>query len=178
MDGQNFNNNYSGQQPSQTPEQSNYQQPNYQQPGYQQPNYQQPGYQQQGYQQPNYQQGYQQPYQQTGYEQNAYQQMPDQNMYQQPYAVPMQTTGGTSGLSIAGFVIAILALLSSCILSWISALIGIVGLIFSIIGQVKKKSGLGIAAIIVSAISIVVAIVFFCVYLNVVINDPSFYRYF
>lgn len=166
MDGQNFNNNFSGQQPSQTPEQ-----PNYQQQGYQQ------GYQQQGYQQPNYQQGYQQQMYQQGYEQNAYQQMPEQNMYQQPYAVPVQTTG-TSGLSIAGFVIGILAFLSSCILSWISALIGIVGLILSIIGQVKKKSGMGVAAIIVSAISIVVAIVFFCVYMYVIVNDPSFYRYF
>ena len=167
MDGQNFNNNFSGQQSSQTPEQ-----PNYQQQGYQQPNYQQ------GYQQPNYQQGYQQQmYQQPNYEQNAYQQMPEQNMYQQPYAVPVQTTS-TSGLSIAGFVIGILALLSSCVLSWISALIGIVGLILSIIGQVKKKSGMGIAAIIVSAISIVVAIIFFCIYMYVIVNDPSYYRYF
>lgn len=160
MDGQNFNNDFSQQQTPQAPEQPNYQQPMYQQPNYQQPMYQQPDYQQ------------------PGYQQSPYQQMPEQPVYQQPYAVPVQSTNSTSGLSIAGFVIGIVALVSSCILSWISVLIGLVGLILAIVGQVKKKSGMGVAAIIVSAIGIVLGIVFFCVYMYVIVNDPSYYRYF
>ncbi|HKM35435.1 MAG TPA: hypothetical protein VJY54_11915 [Lachnospiraceae bacterium] len=131
MDGQNVNNEFN-QQPV----------PQADQPVYQQQE-QQPVYQQQE-QQPVYQQ-----------EQPVYQ----QPVYQQPYApqVPVNPNKA-SGLSIAGLIVGIVSICLFC-LNWIASLIGLVGLILAIIGQVKSKSKLGVAAIIVSAVGIVTGIV-------------------
>lgn len=107
-------------------------------------------------------------------EQSVYYQKPEQPVYQgQVYAQPVKKPD-ISGLSIAGLVIGITAILSSCVLNWISVVIAVVGLILAIIGQIKSKSGLGIAAIIVSALGIVFGIFFFCLYMYILLNLNDF----
>lgn len=93
-------------------------------------------------------------------QQQPYQQQP---VYQQPYA-PQEPVNAkkANGLSIAGLIVGIVSICLFC-LSWVGSLIGVVGLILSIIGQVKSKSKLGVAAIIVSAIGIVAGIIFLVV---------------
>ena len=54
----------------------------------------------------------------------------------------------------------------SFILNWISALIALVGLVLSIIGQALKKSGLGVAAIILSILGILAGVGFLIFYLT------------
>jgi len=110
-------------------------------PGYGQPppGYGQPGYGQQGYGQP----GYGQP----GYGQQGY---PPPYGYQAPFS---QQPGKTSGMAIAGFVLALLG----C---------SLLGLIFSILGnnEVKRSNGtvsgggLAMAGIIISCIWLVFAV--------------------
>lgn len=158
MDGQNFNNGY---------EQSGQQGQN----GYvQSTNGQPPVYQQQGQnpygQNPYNQNPYnnQSPYGQNVYGQNAYGQPYPQGMYGQP---AYQQPGQISGLLIAGLVFGILGLVSSFILNWISALLALVGLVLSIIGQALKKSRLGVAAIILSVLGILAGVGFFILYLYI-----------
>lgn len=110
----------------------------------------------------------------NGYEQQPVYQQPVQQMPQQPYQEPRKA----HGLSIAGLVVGIIAIVSSCVLSWISALIGAVALILAIIGQVKNKSGLGLAAIIVSAAGIVCGVVFFFVYAYVLVSAGNVFGYY
>lgn len=95
-----------------------------------------------------------------------------QPVYQQPYQAQPQP-GKAHGLSIAGLVVGIVAIVSSCIFSWISALIGVVALILAIVGQVKSKSKLGLAAIIVSAVGIVCGVVFFFVYAYILVSGAN-----
>ena len=114
----------------------------------------------------------------NGYNQPQQQQQPygqPQQPYGQPYGAPYGQPGmpqpdKASGLSLAGLIIGIVAIVSACILSWISSFIGLVGLILSIIGQVKNKTKLGLAAIIVSAAGIVVGIIFFVVYAYILVS--------
>lgn len=115
----------------------------------------QPVYQQQE-QQPVYQQQDQPVYQQPVYQQPT---------YQQAYA-PQEPvkSNKANGLSIAGLIVGIVSICLFC-LSWIGSLIGVVGLILAIIGQVKNKSKLGVAAIIVSSVGIVAGILFLVVIL-------------
>lgn len=167
MEGQNFNSGYEPQQG---------QEPNGQQPVYQQPAYGQPAYNQPQYAQNPYGQN---PYGQNGYGQNPYGQNPyGQNGYGQPYCYgqPYQPQRQISGWSIAGFIIGTLGLVSSFILNWISALVAIVGLVLSIVGQALKKSGMGVAAIILSVLGVLAGIGFFILYLSLLTGSGEFFE--
>lgn len=170
MDGQSFNNGYETQQG----QNGNGQNGNGQSSVYGQPAYNQPQQVQNPYGQNPYGQN---PYGQNGYGQNGYNQPPypyGQNPYgQNPYGQPQKQI---SGWSIAGFIIGTLALVSSVIFSWISALIGVVGLVFSIVGQALKKSGMGVAAIILSALGILAGIGFLVLYLFILSNNGDLLR--
>lgn len=107
--------------------------------------------------------------QQTGQQQPVYQQPVQQyQQYQQP--VYQQTTGPVSGkangLSIAGLVVGIVSICLFC-MSWLGSLIGVVGLVLAIVGQVKNKSKLGIAAIVVSAIGVALGLIFLFIILSI-----------
>ncbi len=104
----------------------------------------------------------QQPIQQT--EQPVYQQQP---AYQ--YAQAPVDPNKASGLSIAGLVVGIVSICLFC-LSWVGSFIGLVGLVLAVIGQIKKKTKLGMAAIIVSALGLVAGIVMLIVILNAAKN--------
>ncbi len=169
MDGQNFNNGYESQQG---------QNGNAQNGNTQSSVYGQPAYNQQQQVQNPYGQTYgQNPYGQNPYGQNPYGQNPyGQNGYgQQPYAYGQngyrQPQKQISGWSIAGFIIGTLGLVSSFILSWISALLAVVGLVLSIVGQALKKSGFGVAAIILSVLGILAGAGFFILYLSILSNS-------
>ena len=125
----------------------------------------------------------------NGYNQPQQQQQPygqPQQPYGQPYGAPYGQPGmpgmpqpdKASGLSVAGLVIGIVAIVSACILSWVSCMIGLVGLILAIIGQVKNKTKLGLAAIIVSAAGIVVGIIFFVVYAYILVTAGDAFGYY
>lgn len=173
MDGQNFNSGYEPQQGQNVNGQdSAYGQPVYNQAPYGQNAYGQNGYAQNPYGQNNYAQN---PYGQNAYGQNAY----GQNGYAQPpYAYGqngyVQPKKQISGWSIAGFIIGTLGLVSSFLLSWISALVAVVGLVLSIVGQALKKSGFGVAAIILSVLGILAGVGFFILYLSILSNGGFF----
>lgn len=61
----------------------------------------------------------------------------------------------TNGLAIAGMIVGILSILVMC-LGFFGAVVGVIGLVLSIVAQNKEKSGMGLAGIITSAIAIVV----------------------
>lgn len=117
-------------------------------------------------------------YQQPQYEQSAYQQPAyEQPVYQQG-TVPAKNKA--HGLSIAGLVIGIVSICLCC-MNWVGALIGLVGLILAIIGQVKRKSGLGLAAIIVSAAGMVLGLamlVFVLTNLTSILGEYGDYYYY
>ncbi len=64
-----------------------------------------------------------------------------------------------NSMGVAGFVLALVALLTSWIpvLGWI---IWLLGLIFSIIGVTRKPKGLAIAGLIISLIGVIILITF------------------
>lgn len=87
------------------------------------------------------------------------------NSYQSnPYGMngqePSKSTFSPSGFSIASLVLGILSIVCCCVW-YISGIFGILGLVFSIIVLVKKKSGKGmaIAGLICSAIGIIMAVI-------------------
>ena len=168
MEGQNFNNGYESQQGQNGSGQTgNGQSSVYGQPAYNQQQQAQNSYGQNPYGQNGYGQN---PYGQNGYGQNGYGQPPyayGQNGYGQPQKQ-------ISGWSIAGFIIGTLGLVSSFLLSWISALVADVGLVFSIVGQALKKSGFGVAAIILSVLGILAGVGFFILYLFILSNGGFF----
>ncbi|MDF2942677.1 MAG: hypothetical protein K0S01_1535 [Herbinix sp.] len=131
------------QQPNdQNADQSQYQQQQYQQQQYQQPLYQQPQNQQSQYQQTNPNQS-----------QNQYQQ------YQQ-YQQPLQPRKD-NGMAIAAMVCGIVSFVFSCCLWYLALPLAIVGLVLSIIVIKNKKDGKGmaIAGIVLSSITIIIAII-------------------
>ncbi len=168
MEGQNFNNGYESQQGQNGSGQTgNGQSSVYGQPAYNQQQQAQNSYGQNPYGQNGYGQN---GYGQNGYGQNGYGQPPyayGQNGYGQPQKQ-------ISGWSIAGFIIGTLGLVSSFLLSWISALVAVVGLVFSIVGQALKKSGFGVAAIILSVLGILAGVGFFILYLFILSNGGFF----
>lgn len=64
----------------------------------------------------------------------------------------------TNGFAIAGMVLGIASIPAACCFALIGVLVGVLGLIFSIIGQTKGKSGMGLAGIICSVIGMVFGI--------------------
>lgn len=64
----------------------------------------------------------------------------------------------TNGFAIAGMILGIVSIPASCCFAWVGILVAVLGLIFSIIGQSKGKSGMAIAGIICSVIGILLGI--------------------
>lgn len=94
------------------------------------------------------------------YQQNTY----GQNAYQQTYGTPQQPRED-QGFGIASLVLGVASLVLFC--SCINFLTGILAIVFGIIQLTKtgSKKGMAIAGIIMSAVSFVVAIVFWIILL-------------
>lgn len=169
-------------QPPQYQPQPQYQAPQYQAP--QQPQYQAPQYQQPQYQAPQYPQ-YQQPqYQQPQYRAPQYQPA--------PAAAPAKGSKVGNIMGIIGFACSMLAVLlgfigiaklsgsifelKSALSLWIWSLVFCIpGLVCGIIGLAKKgKKGFALTAVIVSAILLLLAIIF----IAVIAEEVSSYRYY
>ena len=99
-------------------------------------------------------------YQQNTYGQNAY----GQNAYQQTYGAPQQPRED-QGFGIASLVLGIVSLVLFC--TCFNFLTGILAIVFGIVQLTKtgSKKGMAIAGIIMSAVSFVVAIVFWIILL-------------
>lgn len=114
------------------------------------------------YNNPNQQPPYRQDYQQQGYPQQGYPQQPN---YQQPQGYPRQIYVNaapqqkSNGIGVAGFVLALLALIF-CWVPVLDIILWLLGAIFSIIGIFKAPRGLAIAGTIISFIGIIILI--FC----------------
>lgn len=126
-------------------------QPAYQQPVYQQPQYQQPQYQQPMYQAPTYQQP-------VAVAQPVY----AQPVYTQPVILAQAAPAKRgNGMATAGLVFGILTF----VFCWIPSLFygfGLLGLIFSIIGLVKKNApgkGKAIAGLILAVLGVIAGII-------------------
>lgn len=77
------------------------------------------------------------------------------------FAQPQQPTSGSNGLGIAGFILSLLGLLTSCctcFVPWLG-LLSLVGLILSFIAVFRKPRGLAIAGIIMGAIGLIVVLI-------------------
>ena len=92
--------------------------------------------------------------------QNHYQDYTDQ-MQNQPANINNNQPEGpkTNGFHITGLVLGIIGMLTSCCYGIPGILFGVIGLIFAIVGNKKSKSGVGIAGLICSIISIVLGAV-------------------
>lgn len=64
----------------------------------------------------------------------------------------------TDVLSIIGLVLGILSILMGCCCTWLGLILGIAGVICSIIGNKNSKTGLGTAALICSIVGCVFAV--------------------
>lgn len=79
------------------------------------------------------------------------------NTYYQP---PVDNRGNKSnGLQVAGLVCGILAICTSCCYGLPGIILGIAGLICSIIGNNRGKSGVGIAGLVCSIIGLILGII-------------------
>lgn len=136
-------------------------QPAYQQPAYQQPTYQQPAYQQPAYQQPVY--------------------------TAQPVVVSTVSQApvkSSNGSAVAGMIFGILAI----ILAWIplfniftTILFGLLGLIFSIIGIVKKNAkgkAMAITGLVLTILATIFTILYYVFIGGVIASDPELSREF
>ena len=126
-------------------------QPAYQQPVYQQPQYQQPQYQQPSYQAPTYQEP-------VAVAQPVY----AQPVYTQPVVLAQAAPAKRgNGMATAGLVFGILTF----VFCWIPSLyygFGLLGLIFSIVGLVKKNAsgkGKAIAGLILAVLGVIAGII-------------------
>ena len=77
----------------------------------------------------------------------------------QPATAAPASTGGGQGLSIASLVLGILSLCASGVI-WCGGILGLVGLILGILGINTRGKSMAIAGIILSAIGLVLTIVF------------------
>lgn len=78
-----------------------------------------------------------------------------------PYQVPIENVPAdkANGLQIAGLVCGIIAITTSCCYGVLGIILGIAGLICSIIGNKDNKSGVGIAGLVCSIIGLILGIV-------------------
>ena len=81
-------------------------------------------------------------------------QIPQQPYYPQQPQQMQQQPG--KGLAIAGFTLSLIALVTVCIW-WLSAILAILGLIFSCCG---RRHGLGVAGLVISIVVLVLTLVF------------------
>ncbi len=78
-----------------------------------------------------------------------------------PYQVPIENVADnkSNGLQIAGLVCGILAICTSCCYGLPGIILGIAGLICSIMGNKTSKNGVGIAGLVCSIIGLILGIV-------------------
>jgi hypothetical protein len=103
----------------------------------------------------------------------------------QPIYAPGQIIGGQApgttgpnrkGFAVAGLVLGILGIPTCCIL--VGALLGLMGLIFSILGLKSTRKGVAIAGIILSVIALVIGvgyIIYFIAIFPDIMNNPTNY---
>ncbi len=84
--------------------------------------------------------------------------MDDMNNYEMTNNSSQVAPKKTNGFAIAGMVLGIVSIPCACCFAAVGLLIAILGLIFSIIGQCKGKSGMAIAGIICSVIGLLLGI--------------------
>ncbi len=103
----------------------------------------------------------QQPVQDANGFSQAYTTQDTQAQYAQAQAQSVATEQ-SSGFAIAGMVCGILSIVCCC-LGWVSLILAIVGMVFSVLTLVQKKPGKGmaIAGIVCSAIGLVITILVF-----------------
>lgn len=101
---------------------------------------------------------------------DAYQSMPNTTNY----VAPQEPEKKTNGLAIAGMVLGIISIPAACCFACAGWICGILGLIFSILGQSKGKSGMGLAGIICSVIGLLFALTNSI--LGVVLNSTDLYN--
>lgn len=65
----------------------------------------------------------------------------------------------TNGMAIAGMILGIASIPGSCCFALIGVLLGIMGLVFSILAQRKEKTKMGMAGLICSIIGVVFGVV-------------------
>jgi len=83
-----------------------------------------------------------------------------------PYQVQVENVAGNkaNGLQIAGLVCGILAICTSCCYGIPGIILGIVGLVCSILGNKNNKNGLGIGGLVCSIIGLIFGIVMLIYY--------------
>ena len=83
------------------------------------------------------------------------------NTANMPNQVPIENVpdGKANGLQIAGLVCGILAICTSCCYGITGIILGIAGLICSIMGNKNNKNGVGIAGLVCSIIGLILGIV-------------------
>ncbi len=83
-----------------------------------------------------------------------------------PYQVTVENVPSdkANGLQIAGLVCGILAICTSCCYGIPGIILGIVGLVCSILGNRDNKNGLGIAALVCSIIGLILGVVMLIYY--------------
>ncbi|HEX2836759.1 MAG TPA: type II secretion system protein GspG [Phycisphaerales bacterium] len=74
------------------------------------------------------------------------------------FAQPQQPSSGSNGLGIAGFIMSLLGLLTSCCMCFVPwlGLLSVVGLVLSFIAVFRKPRGLAITGIILGAIGVII----------------------
>lgn len=89
-----------------------------------------------------------------------------------PYQVPIEDVPNskTNGLQIAGLVCGILAICTSCCYGIVGIILGIAGLICSIIGNKNGKNGVGIAGLVCSIIGLILGIVMLIYFIWVIMT--------
>lgn len=113
----------------------------------------------------------------SGEESGEYHETPVQEMVENPQTVYTAPVKESAGLSIAAFVMSLLALTLSVTVV-MGILFGVLGLVFGIIGLNKGGKGFAIAAIVISIVSLVIVALFvtgmIMLFSNIIEYGPDF----
>ena len=96
-----------------------------------------------------------------------------------PYQAPVNNSGAdnmANGKQIAGLVCGILAICSSCCYGLPGIILGVAGLICSILGNKENKNGVGTAGLVCSIIGLilgVIMLVYYVIIILAVVQDPD-----
>lgn len=90
-----------------------------------------------------------------GYENNNASVNTDNNYYSE---APAQAEGAEKGTAIASLVLGILAILSSCCITYLGIALGIAGIVCSVLSLKKKKNGMAIAGLVCSIIAMLISV--------------------
>lgn len=97
-----------------------------------------------------------------------------------PYQAPPQNNGGdnkANGKQIAGLICGILGICTSCCYGVPGIILGVAGLICSVLGNKESKNGVGIGGLVCSIIALilgVVMLIYYVVIIAALLEDPDF----